>query len=113
MVCGDIPFEADNQILQARIRFRPQLKLSSEVKDLILRCLTIDPQARLTLRELGGHPWLVGQLQQQHAASLPVDVAKKFEARQSNNNNGPASLDSLVGTPGSMTSDDLMLAASV
>lgn len=58
MVCGDIPFETDAQIKHAHISFRPDLKLSPEVKDCIKRCLTVSQNDRITLKELQHHPWL-------------------------------------------------------
>ncbi|KAK2167826.1 hypothetical protein LSH36_23g01022 [Paralvinella palmiformis] len=56
MVCGDIPFEQDEQIIKANIHFRG--KLSNEVKDIIRQCLSIKPAERPTLEDLLLHPWL-------------------------------------------------------
>merc|ERR1712062_470121 len=57
MVCGDIPFETDNQIKRAQILFKPSLRLSEEVKDLIRACLTISTSERISLDGLLSHPW--------------------------------------------------------
>lgn len=56
MVCGDIPFEEDEQIVQAKIQFKG--KLSLDVKDLIKKCLSVRPADRPTLEEILQHPWL-------------------------------------------------------
>merc|ERR1712062_545826 len=57
MVCGDIPFETDNQIKKAQIVFKSSLGLSEEVKDLIRACLTISTSERISLDGLLSHPW--------------------------------------------------------
>lgn len=57
MVCGDIPFEQDEQILKADLQFRTHL--TSECKDLIRKCLSIRAADRPTMDELSSHPWLV------------------------------------------------------
>ncbi|XP_013417004.1 serine/threonine-protein kinase pim-1 [Lingula anatina] len=56
MVCGDIPFQEDDQIAKAELTFKG--RLSSDVKDLIRRCLSIRPCDRPSLEEILSHPWL-------------------------------------------------------
>ena len=56
MVCGDIPFEHDHQILKAEVTFKK--RISSEAKDLIKRCLAINPRERPTLEEVAAHAWM-------------------------------------------------------
>ena len=56
MVCGDIPFERDEQICRAETRFR--VRLSIECQDLIRRCLQVPPDQRPKLEEILVHPWL-------------------------------------------------------
>jgi serine/threonine protein kinase len=58
MVCGDIPFETDAQIKLAHLNFRPELRLSNDVIDIIKRCLTVSQNERITLTQLQQHPWL-------------------------------------------------------
>jgi len=56
MVCGDVPFEHDEQIIKANPVFRN--KVSEGVKDLILKCLSYRPSDRPTLEMILEHPWL-------------------------------------------------------
>merc|ERR1711942_236679 len=57
MLCGDIPFESDQEISMGRLVWFKQLNLSSQVKDLISSCLAVDPAKRITLHEVLDHPW--------------------------------------------------------
>lgn len=56
MVCGDIPFERDEQIVKADVRLRRPV--SAEAEDLIRRCLSIDQSDRPALSEVLDHPWM-------------------------------------------------------
>lgn len=56
MICGDIPFERDEQIVRAEVKLRKPV--SAEVEDLIRQCLDIDPSQRPSLRDLLDHPWM-------------------------------------------------------
>ena len=70
MVCGDIPFETDNQIKKAQVAFKSSLGLSEEVKDLIRACLTISTSERIGLDGLSSHPW---------ASTNPHSVSSYFQ----------------------------------
>ena len=52
MVCGDIPFEQDDQIVRAVVNFRTPRRLSPQCEDLILRCLEYRPCDRPTLEHI-------------------------------------------------------------
>ena len=62
MVCGYLPFEDNNtaslyrKILKGELVF-PDF-LSEQVKDLLKGILNVDPNRRLTIEGIRGHPWL-------------------------------------------------------
>ena len=56
MVCFDIPFEGEKQILEADLHFRTGL--SAEIKDIISKCLSLHPADRPCLEDLLTHPWM-------------------------------------------------------
>lgn len=65
LVCGDIPFETDEDIVCARLSFKDDV--SPVAQDLIRQCLSIDPSKRPTsFHELLQHPWL----------SQPTDIIR-------------------------------------
>jgi serine/threonine protein kinase len=57
MVQGDIPFEKDEEICSAELRYRKD-SVSAEVKDLIRACLRIRPKDRIQLEDILRHPWM-------------------------------------------------------
>ncbi|XP_038596184.1 serine/threonine-protein kinase pim-1-like [Tachyglossus aculeatus] len=56
MVCGDIPFERDRDILLGNVSYR--CSLSKECQNLIEWCLCRHPSGRPSLEEILAHPWL-------------------------------------------------------
>jgi len=58
MVCGDIPFETDEEICNAEITFRNNV--SQNCQNLIRSCLRIRPKDRIQLTDILSHVWLVG-----------------------------------------------------
>ncbi|XP_054977525.1 serine/threonine-protein kinase pim-2 isoform X1 [Sorex araneus] len=56
MVCGDIPFEKDQEILEAELHFPAHV--SSDCSALIRRCLASKPSERPSLEEILMDPWM-------------------------------------------------------
>jgi len=59
MVCGDIPWEKDAQILSSQLVFTR--RVSPEVRDLISCCLTRSVQDRINISNILKHPWITGE----------------------------------------------------
>merc|ERR1712018_500491 len=55
MLCGDIPYTTDQEICSGKLMWPAQLSLSQSARDLIARCLTVEPSKRITLDSLLSH----------------------------------------------------------
>ncbi len=69
MVCGDIPFETDEQICNANIPFRT--RVSADCRDLIQSCLKISPSARIPLEKILSHQWMTSSNEMLQASGSP------------------------------------------
>ncbi|XP_007956752.1 serine/threonine-protein kinase pim-2 [Orycteropus afer afer] len=69
MVCGDIPFERDQEILEAELHFPDHV--SPDCCALIRRCLAPKPSARPSLEEILLDPWM-----QTPAEDAPLSTPK-------------------------------------
>jgi len=56
MVCGDIPFEKDEQIVSGHLHFRKHITLPCQ--ELITACLKVKPSDRMNLSDILNHPWM-------------------------------------------------------
>merc|ERR1711936_47568 len=56
MVCGDIPFETDEEICNAKVIFRNNV--SESCQNLIKSCLRIRPRDRIDIGQISSHPWM-------------------------------------------------------
>jgi serine/threonine protein kinase len=78
MLCGDVPYETDQQIQQAELVWFPQLKLSAEAKNLVSCCLKVDTEQRISLEQLAAHAWL--------SSSEPMNAPLSQSKSQATNN---------------------------
>lgn len=87
MVCGDIPFEQDEQIVKAEVEFKNcKGKISAEAQDLIQRCLSIRPSDRPLVEEILDHPWL-------RDAACPIKSSQIEKMMVRNNSSDVNSID--------------------
>jgi len=56
MVCGDIPWEKDSEIIAASLVFSKPL--TAQCRDLIASCLTRSQDKRISINNILQHPWL-------------------------------------------------------
>jgi len=87
LVCGDIPFETDTQIIMGLPDWSDSTSLSSSLKNLIQGCLKTDPRERFSLEEVSSHPWILDTKED-------LDVGKSKMKSVSRESSGISSCDS-------------------
>ena len=63
MLCGDIPYLTEEEMLRGDLVMDEQPGLSGTVRWLVERCLCSEEEERMTLQEVRDHPWLAGDTQ--------------------------------------------------
>merc|ERR1712141_547889 len=105
MVCGDIPYENDEAICNAEVRFRT--RLTHECQDIIRRCLKVRPSDRPSLRDLLNHPWMSANLPELNSATANGANSVSTSTSASNNSSAAstaASSPSSLSASSSLTS---------
>jgi len=64
MVIGELPFDGQTEdeiiesILKKKLKFKNTKPISNELKDLLSKILTKDPDKRISMFEMQNHPWM-------------------------------------------------------
>ena len=64
MVIGKMPFTGEsedeiiNQVVKRKLKFKNEKPISKEIRDLITKILTKDPEKRINMYDLQSHPWM-------------------------------------------------------
>eukprot|EP00088_Acartia_fossae_P005027 TRINITY_DN1219_c0_g1_i1.p1 TRINITY_DN1219_c0_g1~~TRINITY_DN1219_c0_g1_i1.p1 ORF type:complete len:344 (-),score=105.51 TRINITY_DN1219_c0_g1_i1:167-1198(-) len=106
MLCGDVPYETDDQILAAQLVWFPQLNISPEAKHVVRMCLTPDPEQRISMQQLLNHPWLSG-------SSLPEPIPTATNTTTTTNSSSSKKTAAVTDQPSTSSSLDSQETASL
>lgn len=70
MIAGDIPFHHDHEICSGKIQWKNSI--SEDCRDLIEKCLILDPKKRYSLKEVLQHKWTQGPTRRLGSADLSM-----------------------------------------
>jgi serine/threonine protein kinase len=70
MCDGNIPFNSDQEICSGRINWKSHI--SADCRDLIQKCLMLDPKKRCSLQDILKHKWMQGPTQKLGPHNLSI-----------------------------------------
>ena len=76
MVCGDIPFESDEQICTGKLEFRKHV--SSSCQDLIRSCLEVQLEDRIDLAGIFQHPWMESETKSDESCKTSAENNRQY-----------------------------------
>merc|ERR1712115_345045 len=106
MLCGDIPYTTDQEICSGKLMWPAQLSLSQSARDLIARCLTLDPRKRITLDSLLSHSFF-----NQHQIKLSTSSASIMSTSPTTSTSTESSSPMITDSP--MTSSHSLIVMTV
>merc|ERR1712113_878628 len=106
MLCGDIPYTTDQEICSGKLVWPAQLSLSQSARDLIARCLTLDPRKRITLDSLLSHSFF-----NQHQIKLSTSSASIMSTSPTTSTSTESSSPMITDSP--MTSSHSLIVMTV
>ena len=78
MLCGDVPYETDQQIRDGDLKWRDDVEVSPLVQDLVHKCLHQNPDERISLSKILKHSWV--SKQDKHIVNKPSSTFSKLVA---------------------------------
>lgn len=89
MLCGYTPFRSDDpaklaaETQRGKIEFHDRYwkNISTEAKEFVKACLTVDPSKRITADEALRHPWMVEHSDAQAAHDISIGLRENYRKR--------------------------------